>query len=142
MGEKMILDNGNIKISDEVISTIATIAVSEVSGVYGMGGSFTGDIVEKFGKKTLTKGVKITMDNTTDVILDLNVILKFGVRIPEIAWNIQENVKKSVESMTGLNVTKVNVRIVGIEVETKDKPAENTSQKAISENTDVIQENK
>jgi len=123
MEENMAFDNGNIKISDEVISTIATIAVSEVNGVIGMGGSFTGDIVEKFGKKTLTKGVKITMDND-EVILDLNVILKYGVRIPEIAWNIQENVKKSVESMTGLNVIKVNVRVVGIEVE--DKTEEKT----------------
>jgi len=120
MEENMAFDNGNIKISDEVISTIATIAVSEVNGVIGMGGSFTGDIVEKFGKKTLTKGVKITMDND-EVILDLNVILKYGVRIPEIAWNIQENVKKSVESMTGLNVIKVNVRVVGIEVENKSE---------------------
>jgi len=123
MEENMAFDNGNIKISDEVISTIATIAVSAVNGVIGMGGSFTGDIVEKFGKKTLTKGVKITMDND-EVILDLNVILKYGVRIPEIAWNIQENVKKSVESMTGLNVIKVNVRVVGIEVE--DKTEEKT----------------
>jgi len=123
MEENMAFDNGNIKISDEVISTIATIAVSEVNGVIGMGGSFTGDIVEKFGKKTLTKGVKITMDND-EVILDLNVILKYGVRIPEIAWNIQENVKKSVESMTGLNVIKVNVRVVGIDVE--DKTEEKT----------------
>ena len=141
MDEKMILDKGNIKISDEVISTIATIAVSEVNGVYGMGGSFTGDIVEKFGKKTLTKGVKITMDNNTDVILDLNVILNFGVRIPEIAWNIQENVKKSVESMTGLNVTKVNVRIVGIEVENKEKTVEKSTEKTISKNSEDIDEN-
>lgn len=120
MEENLAFDNGNIKISDEVLSTIATIAVSEIDGVAGMGGSFTGDIAEKFGKKTLTKGVKITMDNS-DVILDLNVIIKYGLRIPEIAWNIQENVKKSVESMTGLNVTKVNVRVVGIEVEDKAK---------------------
>lgn len=124
MEEKLTFDNGNIKISDEVISTIATIAVSEISGVSGMGGSLAGDIAEKFGKKTLTKGVKITMDND-DVILDLSVVLKFGLRIPEIAWNIQENVKKSVESMTGLNVAKVNVRVVGIAVD--DSEAESKS---------------
>lgn len=115
-----IFDNGNIKISDDVISTIATIAVSEVSGVHGMGGGFTGDIVEKLNKKSLTKGVKINME-CNDVTIDLSVILKYGVRIPEVAWNIQENVKKSVESMSGLNVVKVNVRIVGIEVDNGDK---------------------
>lgn len=119
-----IYENGNIKISDEVIATIATIAVSEVDGVHSMGGSFAGDIVEKFGKKTMTKGVKSTIEGN-DVTLDLNVVLKYGVRIPEIAWNIQENVKKSVESMTGMSVAKVNVRVVGIEIpeETaKDEP--------------------
>lgn len=126
-----IFENGNIKISDEVISTIATIAVSEVNGVHGMGGSFAGDIVEKFGKKTLTKGVKITMDGN-EVVLDLNVVLKYGVRIPEIAWNVQENVKKSVESMTGLTVTKVNVRIVGIEVE-KDEITVQTPEEEIKD---------
>ena len=129
-----IYDNGNIKISDEVISTIATIAVSEVSGVYGMGGSFAGDIAEKLGKKTLTKGVKITMEDN-EVILDLNVVLKYGVRIPEIAWNIQENVKKSVESMTGLEVTKVNVRIVGIEIE-KESADKTTAEGSVSEASD------
>lgn len=110
-----IYENGNVKISDEVIATIATIAVSEVDGVHSMSGSFAGDIVEKLGKKTMTKGVKSTIEGD-DITLDLNVILKYGVRIPEIAWNIQENVKKSVESMTGMNVTKVNVRVVGIEI--------------------------
>lgn len=128
-----IFENGNIKISDEVISTIATIAVSEVSGVHGMGGTFAGDIVEKLGKKTMTKGVKITMESN-EVVLDLNVVLKYGVRIPEIAWNIQENVKKSVESMTGLEVTKVNVRIVGIEVDKEETSVEEPAEEVSEEN--------
>ena len=127
-----ILDNGNIKISDEVISTIATIAVSEVNGVHGMGGGFTGDIVEKLSKKSMTKGVKINMENK-DVTLDLSVVLKYGVRIPEVAWNIQENVKKSVESMSGLNVIKVNVRVVGIEVENTDAESNDNKSSAINE---------
>lgn len=132
-----IFDNGNIKISDDVISTIATIAVSEVEGVHSMGGSFAGDIVEKLGKKTMTKGVKIAMEGN-EVILDLNVVLKYGVRIPEIAWNIQENVKKSVESMSGLEVTKVNVRVVGIEVENTEK---STKQAADDVSEDISEEN-
>lgn len=120
MDEILTFDKGNIKISDEVISTIATIAVSEVEGVSGMGGSFAGELAEKLGKKSLTKGVKITMEAENDVVLDLNVIMKYGVRIPEVAWNVQENVKKSVESMSGLSVTKVNVRVVGISVEKEE----------------------
>ena len=125
-----VFENGNIKISDDVISTIASIAVCEVDGVHSMGGTFTGDIVEKFGKRNLTKGVKITAEGN-DITLDLNVVFKYGVRIPEVAWNIQENVKKSIESMSGLNVVKVNVRVVGVEVvktsDTSDKCAENNS---------------
>ncbi len=128
-----IFENGNIKISDEVISTIATIAVSEVNGVHGMGGTLAGDIVEKFGKKTMTKGVKVTLESD-EVVLDLNVVLKYGVRIPEIAWNIQENVKKSVESMTGLTVTKVNVRIVGIELDKDEKTTESSTEDVSEEN--------
>ncbi len=130
-----IFDNGNIKISDEVVSTIATIAVSEVSGVYGMGGSLAGDLVEKLGKKTMTKGVKITMENN-EVILDLNVVLKYGVRIPEIAWNIQENVKKSVEAMTGLEVTKVNVRVVGIEIDKNENSESASSEEVVLETSE------
>lgn len=127
-----IFDNGNIKISDDVISTIATIAVSEVNGVHGMGGSFTGDIVERLSKKSMTKGVKINMENN-DVTLDLSVVLKYGVRIPEVAWNIQENVKKTIESMSGLNVVKVNVRIVGIEVENNSEEAEDKKSTILDE---------
>lgn len=110
-----IYENGNIKISDEVIATIATIAVSDVDGVHSLSGSFAGEIAEKLGKRAMTKGVKSSIEGD-EITLDLNVVLKYGVRIPEIAWNIQENVKKSVESMTGMNVTKVNVRVVGIEI--------------------------
>ena len=130
-----IFDNGNIKISDDVIATISTIAVSEIDGVHGMGGSFAGDIVEKFSKKSLTKGVKSTVEGDT-VCIDLNIIVKYGVRIPEIAWNIQENVKKSVESMTGLTVAKVNVRVVGVEVDKNAAPEEKSIEPESKENNE------
>lgn len=136
MDEILTFDKGNIKISDEVISTIATIAVSEIEGVSGMGGTFAGDLVEKLGKKSLTKGVKITMEGENDVVLDLNVVMKYGVRIPEIAWNVQENVKKSVESMSGLNVTKVNVRVVGIAVEKEEDVMKKVTSEEIKDSDD------
>lgn len=105
---------GNIKISEEVVSTIAGIAVAEVKGVSGMGGSITGDIAQMLGKKGLSKGVKIVL-NEKEVSADISVIIEYGVRIPEVAWEIQENVKKSIESMTGLTVTKVNIHVVGVD---------------------------
>ena len=81
-----------------------------------------------FSKKPSTGGIKVTMTET-DVSIDMNVIMKYGVRIPEVAWNIQDAVKKEVELMTGLAVEKVNVRVVGIEVpqeEPKDLEEVNT----------------
>jgi len=109
-------NNGSIKISDEIIPTIATIAVSNIEGVCGLYGSFAGEIVSKLGKKNFNKGVKIT-STETDTIIDISLTVKYGIRIPEVAWEVQENVKKSVESMSGLNVDKVNIHIASVEFE-------------------------
>lgn len=105
---------GNIKISVEVVSTIAGIATSEIEGVSCMYTSFVGGVAQKLGaKKGAAKGVKVDM-NSDSVNIDLYVVVDYGVKIPELAWNIQENVKNSVESMTGLTVEKVNIHIEGI----------------------------
>lgn len=116
---------GNVKISDEVVATITNIAVSEIAGVCGLGGTFTGDIAQMLGKKSFTKGIKVDIKDN-NVTLDLNVIIEYGVKIPEVAWEIQEAVKKAIESMTGLDVEKVNIHVVGINVpKTEDKNAQN-----------------
>lgn len=110
-------NNGTIKISDEVIATISSVAVMEVDGVCSLSGnSIAGEIVQKFGKKNSSKGIKISTEND-DTVIDINISVKYGSRIPEIAWEVQENVKKSVESMTEINVSKVNIHIVGVEFE-------------------------
>lgn len=114
---------GNVKISVEVVSTIAGIATSEVNGVAGMYGTFAGGIAEMLGaKKSPSKGVKVDMEGNTASI-DLYIVVEYGVRIPELAWEIQENVKNSVETMTGLDVQKVNIHIEGVSFE-KDKDDE------------------
>ena len=118
---------GNVKISDEVVATITNIAVSEIKGVSGLGGTFTGDIAQMLGKKSFSKGIKVDIKEN-NVVLDLNVIIEYGVKIPEVAWEIQEAVKKSVESMTGLDVEKVNIHVVGIDV---PKAIENNATEAI-----------
>ena len=110
-----IEENGNINISDDVVSTIASLAASEVKGIVGMSGSISGGFAELLGKKNLAKGVKITI-NENDVILDLAVIVEYGVKIPDVAWELQEKVKTEVESMTGLNVSAVNVTVDGVNV--------------------------
>ena len=110
-----IEENGNVNISDDVVSTIASLAASEVKGIVGMSGSLSGGFAELLGKKNLAKGVKITI-NENDVILDLAVIVEYGVKIPDVAWELQEKVKTEVESMTGLNVSAVNVTVDGVNV--------------------------
>ncbi len=116
---------GNIKISVEVVATIAGVATTACDGVYAMAGSLAGDIAERFGarKKSPNKGVKVDM-NETSAALDLYIIVKYGVRIPELAWEVQEAVKNSVESMTGLTVDKVNIHIEGVSFEEDEPEAE------------------
>lgn len=105
---------GNIKISTDVIATIAGMAAAEISGVHCMYSSFAGGIAEMFGsKKSAGKGVKVEMDGN-DVVLDLYIVVDYGVRIPELAWEIQENVKSNVETMAGMAVEKVNIHVEGV----------------------------
>lgn len=105
---------GNIKISVEVVSKIAVIAASEIDGVSCMHKTFVSKMAEKFGgDKASSQGVKV--DITEDMAsIDLYLVVDYGVKIPELAWNVQERVKESVENMTGLEVTAVNIHIEGI----------------------------
>ena len=102
-----------IKISNETIATYAGIAVSEVSGVYGMAGTFAGITEAISGKKSLTKGIKVDVDDGK-VKIDVNIIVEYGARIPDVAFDIQTKTKKSVEAMTGLKVLEVNVNVQGV----------------------------
>ena len=115
-------ENNKIKIADEVIAIIAGKAVSEIKGVYEMSGGFAGGISEVLsGKKNLAKGIKVVATEKNAKI-DVNIIVEYGVRIPEIAFEIQTKVKKAVETMTGLKVTEVNVHVQGVNtnIEKKD----------------------
>lgn len=116
-----VMEYGVVRIADDVVGTIANIAATEIQGVNGLSGGIAGDLVEMFGKKNLTKGVKVNTEEKT-VEIDLNIIVDFGIKIPEVAWEIQEAVKRSVESMTGLAVKVVNVHVVGINLK-EEKPA-------------------
>ncbi|MFY9520120.1 MAG: Asp23/Gls24 family envelope stress response protein [Caldicoprobacterales bacterium] len=116
-------DYGNITFADEVVAIIAGLAASEIEGVAAMSGGIAGGIVEKLGKKNLSKGVKVQLGEK-EVAIDLYIIVEYGARIPEIAWNIQENTKKAVETMTGLNVVEVNIHVQGVNIEKKSKDDE------------------
>ncbi|HOO12081.1 MAG TPA: Asp23/Gls24 family envelope stress response protein [Bacillota bacterium] len=104
---------GTVKISDDVVSIISGIAATEVKGVAGMSGGIAGGIAELLGRKNQSKGVKVTIGDK-EVNIDLHVIMEYGVKIPDVAWEIQEKVKKAVETMTGLNVVEVNIHVQGV----------------------------
>ena len=107
-------ESNEIKIADDVVAVIAGVAVSEVPGVAEMAGGFAGGITEVLsGKKNLAKGIKVEVGEK-DTKIDVNIIVEYGVRIPDVAFEIQNRVKKAVESMTGLTVLEVNVHVQGV----------------------------
>ena len=127
-GEVALENNTNIKIADDVISVIAGVAVSEVPGVAQMSGGFAGGISEVLsGKKNLAKGIKVD-SGEKETKIDVNIIVEYGARIPDVAFEIQNKVKKAVENMTGLKVVEVNVHIQGVKTE--------TASEVVEENTD------
>ena len=120
--------NEGIKISNDVVAVIAGVAVSEVQGVASMSGGFAGGISEVLsGKKNLSKGIKVDSDEK-EVKIDVNIIVEYGSRIPDVAFEIQNRVKKSVENMTGLKVAEVNVHVQGVKTE-RDNGEETETEK-------------
>lgn len=104
---------GMIRIADEVVSIVSGLAATEVDGVASMSGGIAGGIAEALGRKNLSKGVKVEVGEE-EAAIDLFMIVRYGSRIPDVAWRVQENVKKAVEEMTGLKVVKVNVHVQGV----------------------------
>ncbi|NLW45908.1 MAG: Asp23/Gls24 family envelope stress response protein [Firmicutes bacterium] len=112
-------DSGTIRIASEVVKIIAGLAASEVKGVAGMSGGMVDGFTELLKKKSLAKGVKVEVGEKQCAI-DLFLVIEYGTKIPEIAYQVQENVKKAVESMTGLDVVEVNVHIQGVEIRNEE----------------------
>ena len=125
-------DQGSIRISEDVVASIAALAASETGGVSGLYSTLTSDIVNFLSKKNQSKGVRIELGEQDTVSIDIGFLALFGHNICEVAKQVQENVKSSVESMTGLKVVGVNVHVGGVtftpaptaEETTPDAPAE------------------
>lgn len=122
--KELITELGTVKIADEVVAIAAGLAAAEVQGVAGMSGGITGGIVELLGRKNLSKGVKVEVGEK-EAAIDIFVVMNFGVRIPEVALEIQEKVKVAVENMTGLKVKDVNVHVQGVSFPQTDSSGEN-----------------
>ena len=117
--------SGEVHIAEDVIATIASLSATEVKGVAGMSGGLTGGIADVLGKKNLSKGVKVEVKNKV-VYLHLNLVLEYGIAIPDIAWEIQDKVKTMVETMTALKVGAVDIHVQAVRfheenVETADE---------------------
>ncbi|MDD3706493.1 MAG: Asp23/Gls24 family envelope stress response protein [Clostridiaceae bacterium] len=130
MEKEIKLDKyGNVKIADDVVAIIAEIAAREVQGVFSMSGGIADSITEILGKKNPSKGVKVEVGEK-EAAIDLYIVVDYGVRIPDVSWQIQENVKKAVETMTGLTVVEVNIHIQGVNMDKENKEEESPEGKA------------
>ena len=104
---------GVVKIANDVVATIAGLAATEVPGVAGMSGGIVGGIAEKLGRKNLSKGIKVDVKEASAAI-EIYIIVEYGVKIQEVAKNIQESVTSAIENMTGLVTDAVNVYVQGV----------------------------
>ncbi len=110
---------GEVSIADDVVAIIAGLAATETDGVSAMSGNITNELVAKLGMKNLSKGVKAVVTDE-GVTVDLTLNVRFGVSIKEVSLKVQEKVKSAIETMTGLEVICVNIRVANITVEQND----------------------
>jgi len=107
---------GEVQIADDVVAMITSLAATEVEGVSAMAGNITNELMSKVGVKSLTKGVKVDVFDKK-VVVDLSVMVEYGYNIPAISQKVQQKVKTAIENMTGLEVTDVNIRIAGVNMQ-------------------------
>ena len=108
-------ESGEIKVADEVVAIIAGLAATEVEGVSSMAGNITNEIVSRLGMKNLSKGIQIEIADN-EVVVDVAHNLTYGYSIPEVSTKVQEKVKSAIETMTGLSVATINVRIASVDM--------------------------
>lgn len=104
---------GTVKIADDVVAMIASLAATEIEGVSAMAGNITNELMSKVGMKKLTKGVRVDVLEH-HVTVDLAVTMEYGYNIPATCQQVQQKVKAAIENMTGLTCTDVNIRIAGV----------------------------
>lgn len=107
---------GEVQIANEVVASIAGISASEVEGVDSMAGGLAGELAGIFGAKNLSKGVKVEVADDIAMV-ELAINMKYGYSIPKTCKQVQEKVMQAINSMTGLTVKQVNVRIAGVSLE-------------------------
>lgn len=104
---------GQVQIADDVIAVIAEIAALEVEGMVAIGQGKP-DLVQTIRGKKASKSIKVEVDED-NVTIDVFAVIKYGVKIQEVCLKVQEKVKNSIETMTGLNVPIINVHVIGVQ---------------------------
>ena len=115
--------NGTVSFTNEVIATIVGLATVDIDGVAGMSGGLVDGITGLLGKKNFAKGIKVEVGKE-EVAIDLNIIVKYGMNIPDICQNIQQSITKAIETMTGLRVVELNISVQGLVVDNEDAVVE------------------
>lgn len=108
-------DHGVVRIADDVVAVIAGIAASETPGIISMSGGITEGLARRVSGKNVQKGVHVEVGEH-ETAIDLRVIIRYGIKIDEVCKSLQKNVRDAVESMTGLKVVEVNVKVEGVEM--------------------------
>ena len=111
-------NNINLSVSEEVISTIVEKTVMSIPGIHDINGGFIDGITNMLGTKRV-KGIRVDILEKT-ISIDIYLIVEYGVKIPDIAWDVQDKVKKTIEEMVGMTVTAVNIHIQGINFKKKN----------------------
>jgi uncharacterized alkaline shock family protein YloU len=121
-------DLGVVRINNDVITAIASIAAMEVKGVVRMGGGLGKTLCDILTKRTNVKGVRI-QNIDGEVKLTVLIIVQYGVDIPRVADEVQQGVKNAVEKMTGLAISEVDVVVEGVAARTPPAGPRTVSEK-------------
>ncbi|MFB9279888.1 Asp23/Gls24 family envelope stress response protein [Cohnella cellulosilytica] len=118
------LQQGIIRISDDVVATIAGLAALETPGVAAMSGGISEGLAKRLSGRNAQKGVSVEVGQV-EAAIDLRIVVQYGIPIQEVGRRLQENVREAVQNMTGLNVVEVNVKVEGVafkDEETTEEP--------------------
>jgi uncharacterized alkaline shock family protein YloU len=121
-------EGDSIKISSEVVAVIAGIVSSDIPGIAGMSGGLVGGIAEKLGRKDLTKGIKVHVEEEA-VTIDMNIIAEYGASIVESTDKLKQAIRSSVEKTTGLKVKAININVLGINIPEEESAVEKKEEK-------------
>ncbi|WP_202081020.1 Asp23/Gls24 family envelope stress response protein [Caldalkalibacillus salinus] len=120
------MENGMIRIADDVVAVISSIATLETEGVSGMSAGIAEGITKRVSGKQVQRGVQVIIEDD-EATIDVRVVVQFGQKIDEVCKQVQFNVKKSIENMTGIEVKAVNVRVDGVDLKQQEVKTQTSS---------------